>query len=119
LILKALLNNLQKEIYVYLHYSRFWNINVRDKLIVVFHKYFKRFHVAEKHKIMAAATNIHTITANNLHSTSGIYMEQTFLDFLRTLFLHWNNIQEQHLSVQPLTRLQVSILWTSIDGRII
>jgi hypothetical protein len=28
---------------------------VRDKLIVVFHKYFERFHVAEKHKIMATA----------------------------------------------------------------
>jgi len=28
---------------------------VRDKLIVVFHEYFKRFHIAEKHKIMAAA----------------------------------------------------------------
>jgi hypothetical protein len=30
---------------------------MRDKLIVVFHKYFERFHVAEKHKIMATATN--------------------------------------------------------------
>jgi hypothetical protein len=28
---------------------------VRNKLIVVFHEYFKRFHIAEKHKIMAAA----------------------------------------------------------------
>jgi hypothetical protein len=39
----------------YLHYCRFWDVNVRYKLIVVFHEYFKRFHIAEKHKIMAAA----------------------------------------------------------------
>jgi hypothetical protein len=39
----------------YLHYCRFWDVNVRNKLIVIFHEYFKRFHIAEKHKIMAAA----------------------------------------------------------------
>ena len=42
----------------YLHYCRFWDVNVRNKLIVVFHEYFKRFHIAEKHEIMAAAKKI-------------------------------------------------------------
>jgi hypothetical protein len=52
-----------KEHLVYLHYCRFWDVNVRDKLIIVSHKYFKWFHVAEEKKIMAAATNRHTLTA--------------------------------------------------------
>jgi hypothetical protein len=45
----------KRKIQTYLHYCRFWDVNVRNELTVVFHEYFKRFHVAEKHKIMTAA----------------------------------------------------------------
>jgi hypothetical protein len=76
---------------VYLHYCRFWDVNVRDKLIIVSHKYFKWFHVAEEKKIMAAATNRHThLQHNNLHSKLKTYVRMTsevYCSFIKTLFM--------------------------------
>jgi hypothetical protein len=54
---------------------------VRNKLIVVFHEYFKRFHIAEKHKIMATAKK----DFYNRRDFKDKHKIKDFLDFWETL----------------------------------
>jgi len=62
---------------------------VRNKLIVVFHEYFKRFHIAEKHKIMAAAKKgfYNRKDIKDKHETKDILDFRETLSSLESLYM--------------------------------